>query len=175
MQYSLRLTADRGRKESRASALRGMSDVDAAAEVGALFNHSLPEGWFFTSSLRYGAGDGHKGLVVDLGTGRLSAVAPKWQLAAGAGAGITLANAAHMQSFVGVSDTQSAASSYAVDKPGPGARDVRAKLALTYSFEQRTSVTAASSASTLPGDAKRSQLTRKRSSEAAVIAVTHAF
>jgi outer membrane scaffolding protein for murein synthesis (MipA/OmpV family) len=172
-QYGLRLTADRGRKESRASALRGMGDVDPAAEVGAFFNYSLPEGLFFTSSIRYGAGSEHNGLVIDLGAGYLTEIAPKWHL--GAGAGITLANAHYMQSFFGVTGAQSAASGYAVDKPGSGARDVRANLALTYSFEQKTSVTAALSASDLLGNARDSQLTRKRTSESVVIAVNHAF
>ena len=51
-QYGLRLTADKGRKESSASALRGMGDIDAAAEGSAFFNYSLPQGLFVTSSLR---------------------------------------------------------------------------------------------------------------------------
>jgi MipA family protein len=172
-QYGLRVTADRGRKENRARALRGMGDVDPAAEVGAFFNYALPEGAFFTSSIRYGAGDSHKGLVIDLGAGYLTEIAPKWHLAAGAG--ITLANAKYMQSFFGVTGTQSAASGYALDKLGSGARDVRANLALTYSFEPRTSVTAAISASSLLGDASNSQLTRKRTFESVVIAINHAF
>ena len=80
MQYGLRLTVDKGRKESHASALRGMGDVDPAAEGGAFFNYSLPQGLFLTSSVRYGAGTNNKGLVVDLGTGYLTEIAPGWRL-----------------------------------------------------------------------------------------------
>jgi len=173
MQYGVRLTANLGRKESLASALRGMGDVDPAAEGGAFFNYSLPQGVFLTSSVRYGAGVAHKGLLVDLGAGYLTEIAPKWHLAAGAG--ITLANANYMQSFFGVTGAQAARSGYAVHTAASGARDIRANVALTYSVDQRTAVTTALYATSLLGDAKGSPLTRKRTSESGVIAVTYAF
>jgi len=173
LQYGLRLTADRGRKENRVNALRGMGNVDAAAEGGAFFNYSLPQGVFLTSSARYGAGANHKGLVVDLGTGYLTQIAENWHL--GAGANITLANARYMQSFFGVSAAQSAASGYKVHTAGSGARDVRANLALTYSAGPKTSITTALSASSLLGDAKDSPLTRKRTAASVVMAINHAF
>ena len=172
-QYGLRMTADKGRKESRANALHGMGDIEAAAEVGAFFNYALPKGLFVTSSLRYGSGTGHKGLVVDLGAGYLTEIAPKWHL--GAGAAVTLANEKYMQSYFGVTAAQAAASGHAVHRAGAGARDVRGNLALTYSVSQKTSVTAALSASRLLGDAESSPLTRKRTSEMGVLAVSYAF
>jgi MipA family protein len=173
MQYGLRLTADAGRKEHRASALRGMGDIDAAAEGGAFFNYSLPQGLLLNSSVRYGAGADRKGLVVDLGASYWTTLAAKWYLTAGTG--ITLTNAHYMQSFFGVTTGQSAASGYAVHSPGAGARDVRANVALTYAIDPRTSVTAALSASSLLSDAKDSPLTRKRTSETGVIALAYAF
>lgn len=172
-QYGLRLTVDRGRKQSRASSLRGMGDVDAAAEGGAFFNHSPSQGLVLNSSVRYGAGDQHKGLVVDLGVGYSTEIAPQWYLSTGAG--VTLVNAHYMRSLFGVTGAQSAASGYAVYTPGSGARDLRANLALTYSINQKTSVTAAVSASSLVGDAKASPLTQKRTSESGVVAVRYAF
>ena len=173
MQYGLRLTADLGRKESRADALRGMGDVDPAAEGGAFFNYSLPQGLFFTSSLRYGAGADNKGLVVDLGAGYSTTVAPRLRLSTGAG--ITLANAHYMQSFFGVTDAQSAASGNPVHMAGAGARDVRAKVALTYSIDPRTAVTTVLSASRLLGEAQDSPLARQRTSGTGVVAITYAF
>ncbi|MCV2353473.1 MipA/OmpV family protein [Paucibacter sp. B2R-40] len=173
LQYGLRLTADKGRKESRASALHGLGDVDAAAEGGAFLNYSLPQGLFFTSSLRYGAGANNKGLIIDLGAGYLSEIAPNWHL--GAGLGLTLANAHYMQSFFGVSADQSAASGYGVYAASAGARDARANVALSYSIDKRCTVTAALSVSSLLADAKDSPLTRKRSAEMGVIALSYAF
>ena len=173
LQYGLRLTADKGRRENQANALRGMGNVDAAAEVGAFFNYSLPQGLFMTSSIRYGAGAHKNGLVVDLGAGYLTELAPKWHLAAGAG--VTLANANTMQSFFGVTTAQAAKSGYAAYSAGSGARDVRANVALTYSIDQRTSVTTALTASSLLGDAKDSPLTRKRTAGLGVVGVNYAF
>lgn len=173
VQYGLRLTADLGRKESRVSALRGLGDVDPAFEGGAFLNYTLPQGMFFTSSVRYGAGANKDGLIVDIGAGYSTAIAAKWHL--GAGTGITLTNAQYMQSFFGVTEGQSAASGYAVYTPGSGARDVRANVALTHSINPKTSVTAALSASSLLGDAKNSPLTRKRTSEAGVVAIAYAY
>ena len=91
------------------------------------------------------------------------------------GAGVTLVNAHYMRSLFGVTGAQSAASGYAVYTPGSGARDLRVNLALTYSINQKTSVTAAVSASSLVGDAKASPLTQKRTSESGVVAVRYAF
>jgi outer membrane scaffolding protein for murein synthesis (MipA/OmpV family) len=172
LQYGLRMTANPGRKQSSADALRGMGDIDAAAEGGAFFNYLLPQGMYLSSSLRYGAAKG-KGLLLDLGAGYATAIAPKWHLAAGAG--VTLANAHYMQSFFGVSGAQSGASGYAMSTAGAGARDLRANVALTCSIAPGTAVTAALSATHLLGDAKDSPLTRKRSSGLAVVAVTWAF
>jgi outer membrane scaffolding protein for murein synthesis (MipA/OmpV family) len=172
LQYGLRLTANPGRKQSRASTLRGMGDIDAAAEGGAFLNYSLPRGLFLSSSLRFGAANG-KGLLVDLGAGYAMALAPNWHLTAEAA--ITLANAHYMQSFFGVSGAQSGASGHALHAAGAGARDLRANVALTYSIDPRTAVTAGLYATRLLGDAKDSPLTRKPTSESGVLALTWAF
>lgn len=173
VQYGLRLTADKGRKESRSGALRGMGSIDAAAEAGAFFNYSMPEGLFLTSSIRYGSGANHKGLVLDLGAGYLTEIAPKWHL--GTGVSVTLANARYMQSFFGVSQAQAAATGYSAYTAGSGARDVRANLALTYSIDSRLSVTTAILATGLLGDAKDSPISRKRTSGSGVLGMNYAF
>lgn len=173
LQYGLRLTADKGRKENRASALRGMGNVDGAAEGGAFFNYSFTEGLFLTSSVRYGSGVRHKGLVVDLGAGYLTEIAPQWHLAAGVG--VTLANANYLQSFFGVTTAQAAKSGYAAYSPGAGVRDVRANVALSYSIAPRTSVTAAITVNSLLGDALDSPIVRKRTSGLGVVGISYAF
>ncbi len=173
LQYGLRVTANTGRKVSSSDDLRGLGDVAATAEVGAFLNYTLPRGLFLTSSIRYGAGVDRKGLIVDLGAGYLTTIAPKWNLAAGLG--ITLANASYMQSFFGITAAQAGASGYAAYTAGSGARDVRANLALTYSIAPKISVTAALYATRLLADAKDSPLTRKRSAESGVVAINYAF
>ncbi len=172
-QYGFRLTVDKGRRQDRVSSLRGMGDVNAAVEVGAFFNHALSQAFVLSSSLRYGSGDAHKGLVLDLGAGYSTEFSPRWYLSTGAG--LTLANASYMQSFFGVTPAQSVASGYAVNPVGAGTRDLRANLALTYAINQKVSVTAAVSTSSLVGGARSSPLTQKRTSESGVIAVRYAY
>jgi MipA family protein len=173
MQYGLRLTADLGRRERRDPALRGMGDIDASATAGAFFNYVLPGGFLLTSSLRHGSGNDRDGSALDLGAGHSLALHRPWRL--GVGVAATLVNAAYMQSHFGVTPRQAAASGYAVYTPGAGARDVRASLALSYSFDARTSLTTALSVSSLLGDAKGSPLTKKASAVSGVVALGYAF
>ena len=173
MQYGLRLTADLGRKESRSSALRGMGDVDTKAEFGGFFNYPLTPEFSLTSSLRYGAGQGGKGLVVDLGGAYSTQIAAQWRL--GVGAGVSVANAEYMQSFFGVTSAQAAASGYGAYAPAAGVRDGRVNFALTYMASPRISVTAGVTANTLLGDAENSPLVRQKTGVTGLLAATYAF
>jgi outer membrane scaffolding protein for murein synthesis (MipA/OmpV family) len=111
LQYGLRLTAALDRKENRSNALRGLGDVDAKAEGGAFFNVLSSDGYFFSSSVRYGSGTDSKGLLLDLGAGYATSLAPQWHL--GVGAAVTVANAAYLQSYFGVTAAQAAGNGYA--------------------------------------------------------------
>ncbi len=173
VQYGLRLTADFGRKASRSPALNGMGDIDAAAEVGGFFNYFVSPAISLTSSLRYGAGDDRKGMVIDLGANYAVQLAPQWRGAVGVGT--TYANAKTMQSFFGVTPAQAITSGYAAYSPGAGFRDVRASASLNYFVNSKWAVTGAVSATSLQGDAKRSPIVRKRSPVAGVVAVTYEF
>lgn len=172
-QYGLRITADVGRKEKRAEALRGMGNIDPKLEGGAFLNLVLPSGWQATTSLRYGSGIGGGGLVADVGLGYSTALAPQWML--GLGAALSVVNADYMQSYFGVSASQAPRSGYAAYTPSAGLRDVRANGSLTYALDRRSAVTAAASVSRLAGDAADSPLTRKRNLASAVVVYTHAF
>jgi outer membrane scaffolding protein for murein synthesis (MipA/OmpV family) len=173
MQYGLRLTADLGRKESRSTALRGMGDIDASAEGGAFFNCELASGFSFTSSLRYGAGNDGKGLLLDIGAAYSALIAQQWRFSVGTA--LTAANAEYMQSYFGVSATQAAASGYRSFAPKAGVRDVRTSVALSYQISRDISLTGALTATTLVGDAADSPLTRKKSSVNGFAAVSYAF
>ena len=173
MDYGVRLTADLGRKAIRSSALRGMGDIDARPEAGIFYNYSLSPSFALTSSLRYGSGNDHNGIVVDVGAAYSMALAPQWRL--GLGVTATYANAKYMQSYFGVTPGQAATSGYAPYSAGAGIRDVRASAALTYSVTPRVFITTALSASSLQGDAKDSPLTRKRSTATGIVSVSYAF
>lgn len=172
-QYGLRVTADFGRKESRAAALRGMGDVDFKPEGGAFFNVMLPQGFAITTSARYGSGNEGRGLVVDIGGSYATMLAPQWRFSVGAGA--TLANANHLQNYFGVTSAQAASSGYRVFTPEGGVRDVRAGFSLTYAFDLRTRVTAAVTDSTLVGDSADSPLVRQKRTVSGLVAITRSF
>ncbi len=173
MVYGLRLTADLGRKESRSTALRGMGDVGARAELGGFLNLALAPGVNVTSSVRYGSGQGGKGLVVDLGAGYSVPVAAEWRL--GVGAGFSLVNADYMQSYFGITTAQAAASSYPSYTPEGGARNGRVNATLTYLASARVAVTAGLSSSTLLGSAADSPLVRRKTSLNGLLAAAYAF
>jgi MipA family protein len=172
-QYGLRVTADLGRKQSRSDALRGLGDIEPAAEVGVFFNYLLPLDFFVTSSLRYGSGNDERGVLLDVGSGYSLALSPRWRV--GLGAALTVANAEYMQSYFGVTSAQAASSGYRTYTPSAGVRDVRANVAVTYQFHQHLSLTTGLSVSTLGSEAKDSPLTRKSSSASSLFALAWAF
>ena len=173
MQYGLRLTFDRGRDADRSSVLRGMGDIDIKPEAGAFFNYFVSPQVFLTSSLRAGAGNNGRGLVVDLGAGYATQLTPQWRMAVGAAA--TLVNADYMQSYFGVTSAQAAASGHAVHKPGSGLRDLRASLSLNYFLTRQVTFTTALSVRALQGGAKSSPLTRKATSPTGLFVIGYAF
>jgi len=172
-QYGLRITGDFGRKAKRSTVLTGMGDIGAKAEFGGFFNYALTHEVFISSSLRYGAGDRSNGLVVDLGAGYSTSLAPQWRL--GVGGAVSLINAGYEQSYFGVTPAQAISSGHAQYTPGAGLRDARANLALTHQINARTAVTAVLSSSTLLGDAKNSPLVRQQTTVNGVLGLTYGF
>lgn len=172
-QYGVRLTADFGRDESRSAVLRGLGDVDARPELGAFYNLQPTSNTFLTSSLRYGAGQGRDGLLMDLGAGVTAQVAPAWRM--GAGVAATWANAAYTQSYFGVDAAHAVRSGRSVYTASAGVRDVRVSVSATYAITPRASATAALSYSRLQGDAGSSPIVRDRAGVNGVLAVAYAF
>ena len=173
VQYGLRVTADLGRKENKSAALTGMGDIDAAAEFGGFFNYFVSPQISPTSSLRYGAGNDNKGMVVDLGANYAMQFAPQWRGAVGVAT--TFANSHTMQSRFGVTPAQAATTGYAVYSPGAGLRDVRVSASANYFFSRQVALTAAVSASALLGDAKNSPVVRSNSAITGVLALSYEF
>lgn len=173
MQFGLRVTADLGRKESRSDALTGMGSIQPRAEAGVFFNYLPSENVFFTSSLRYGAGNDYNGMQIDLGAGVAKQLAEQWRLAVGVAT--TYVNAAYMKAFFGVDAQQSSNSGYAVYTPGAGFRDVRANASLTYFITEQWSLTGAVTVSSLQGDARDSPIVFDATPVSGVLALSYGF
>lgn len=172
-QYGLRVTADLGRDESRSPALTGLGDIDARPEVGGFFNYFVSRDVFLTSSLRYGSGNDRKGIVLDLGAGYSTVLAPNWRL--GVGVAASVVNQKYMQSYFGVDAAQASSSGYPLYTPSAGMRDVRANASLTYRVNDKVGITGAVSLSSLQGDAKNSPVVRRNSTANGVLAASYAF
>ncbi|GAB4563829.1 MAG: hypothetical protein Tsb007_32200 [Rhizobacter sp.] len=168
-QYGLRLAADFGRKEHRSEVLRGLGDISAQPEAGAFFNLLVSRELSFSSSLRYGAGNDRKGMLLDLGAHYGVQLAPQWRL--GGSLSTTYVNRHYMQDYFGITPEQSARSGYAVSQVDGGVRDVKLGASLTHFINRDWALTGAVSAASLQGDAKRSVIVRERHPVTAVLAL----
>jgi outer membrane scaffolding protein for murein synthesis (MipA/OmpV family) len=172
-QYGLRLAADFGRKEHRSDVLRGLGDISARPEAGAFFNMLLSREWSLSSSLRYGAGNDRKGLLLDLGAHYGVQLAPQWRL--GGSLSSTYVNRQYMQEYFGITPEQSLRSGYAVSQVDAGLRDVKLGASLTHFINRDWAITGALSATSLQGDAKRSVIVRERNPVTGVLALGFRF
>ena len=82
LQYGVRLSADWGRKSNHSDVLAGMNDVDPALEAGGFLNVFFSRQVFITSTLRYGSGNDHRGLRLDLRAFYVNQFAPQWRFGA---------------------------------------------------------------------------------------------
>src|SRR5882724_699464 len=173
LQYGVRLSVDFGRKEKRSPVLTGMGDIDASPEAGAFFNYLITHEWSLKSSLRYGAGNDHDGLLFDLGLHYATQLAPQWRL--GLGVDATYANASYMQDYFGVTPAQSAATGYAVSNVGAGVRDVRGSVTLMLFINRNWIASAVLTVASLQGDAKNSVIVRERTPVTGVLGLSYGF
>ena len=172
-QYGVLLGADLGRKASDSDKLAGMGDVDVRPELGGFVSYALTPPLRLTSSLRYGSGNSSDGALLNFNAAYSTEIAPGWR--ASLSAATSLANASYMQSYFGVSQTQSGSSGYAVYAPSGGFKDVSGGLTLSYQLNPRTSISTGLTASALLGDARSSPLTQKPNSISGTLGVRYGF
>ncbi len=173
LRLGLALGMDGGRKESDASALAGMGDLEAKATLHASAKFALSEALALSSSLQMGAGSAGKGGLLNVGVGYTLPVGERTRLTLNMGA--TLANADYMQDYFGVSAAQALASGYSVYTPSSGLRDISAGLSLMHPINRDWMLIGSLTSTTLADSAKRSPLTRSESSQSAFVAVAYNF
>lgn len=173
LQYGLKLSYDTGREEGRSTALRGLGNVDASAEVGGFARYALGNGLAAKTSLRAGSGVDSKGALWDMGLEYGQALGASWRL--GSELTATYANSDYLQSYFGVTAKQAQASGYAVYTPSAGLRDVSARVSLTYLISPQWSLTGGLRHTQLLSDAKDAPMVRKTSSNTALLALNYAF
>ncbi|MEO7851691.1 MAG: MipA/OmpV family protein [Rubrivivax sp.] len=172
-QVGLRLTADLGRRESASNALAGVGNIDAAAEIGGFANFFITPEWFLTSSVRYGSGNDHNGVQVDVGAGYSTQLAARWRGAVGIAG--TYVNADYTQAFYGISSAQQMTSGYGTYIPGAGWRDIRGNASLTWFFADDWSATVGLSVRALQTKVTGSPLVTEDTPIVGLLAVSYSF
>ncbi len=173
LQYGVGLGLDLGRRESATGPLVGMGSIEAKVEYGAFVKYAPDRHWRLSSLLRLGSGDTGQGATANLGVNYILPIAPQWRLEGGAST--TWANAQSMQSYFGVTATQSQQSSNAVYSPSAGLRDLSASLKLGYQITPQIIVSVGLSATSLLGDARHSTLVTRPDTVSGTLSVGYAF
>jgi len=173
LQYGLGLSADLGRHASDTGALLGMGSIDAKPEIAAFISKEFARDWRVTSTFRHGSTNNSHGAVAELGLNHTIQLAPAWRM--GLNASVKWANTAYMQSYYGVSSSQSLSSGQAQYTPSSGVNDISAGVNLSHQITPQISLTTGISASSLRGEARASPVVTKPDSLVGQFSVAYSF
>lgn len=173
LQYGLRLSLEAARDESRSSKLRGLGDVNTALETGAFINYNIDQNYSLASSIRYGSGVDHNGLQISFGGRATTALNSQNRLSASLTA--NWANTAYMQSYFGVTPSQSAISGYAQYTPSSGISDIKLGATWHWNIDGNWSLITGASVSRLSGDAGKSPFIFQKTPVTIFSAATYRF
>ncbi|WP_165498217.1 MipA/OmpV family protein [Siculibacillus lacustris] len=136
--------------------LWGLDKVDAAWELGLAADYT--DTWFRASvEVRQGFG-GHTGQIVDLGLDGI--VHPFEHVTLSAGPRLSLASAAYMNTYFGVTAAESARTGLATHRPGGGVRGAGLATAASWEIDPRWVVRADAGWTRLADDAATSPIVR---------------
>lgn len=169
--YGVQVTADRGRRERDADALRGLGDVKARPELGVFARLPFGDGSAGSVSLRHGSGNDRRGVVLKLSAVQALPLSAAWSAQAGVAA--TLANAPHQRAYFGVTPAQSTASGLSVFRPSGGLQEIGVIGGFGYRAGDRDRLDFGVAMMSLQGDARRSPLVRRRMAPAATLSWNH--
>ena len=149
-----------GLRQRSAGSLEGMPDVPTRLQGGAFANYYVNPALRLTSSVLYGAGHDHDGLVVSFGVQQMfNDVSPHHRVSLAAG--VNIVNRSYNRSFFGISPDESVASGYPVYAPGAGVRDVYVAAGWNWALSPSWMVTSAARLSYLRNDAGHSPLVER--------------
>ncbi len=136
------------------------TDIRSTPGAGAFFNYYFDENLRLTSNFLYGVGEGHDGLLLNLGVQKaLPQLAAHHRLSLSAG--LTWVNRRYMREYFGVNPAVAGGSvTYA---PSSGVRDVQLTLNWNWELSNLWLLTSQLSATRLVGPAADSPYTERRS------------
>lgn len=170
LQYGLRMTLARSRKQSADARLKGMGDIGSAGEAGAFLNARFAP-WYVSSSL---AASSH-GTWLDLGGGYEARLSEADRLRIGAS--LSWGNAKYNQTFFGVNAVQAAASGNVLTayNANSGIKDYGIVANWMHNYSSEWFSNAGISLKQLSGSDKNSPLTVKSTMYSANFVVGYHF
>jgi MipA family protein len=161
LRLSLNLRYESGRRESDSVDLAGMGNIRGTLRAKLVARWAFRENWMLTTALSADALGRVGGVVAEAGVSHQWRLSPSTTLTLGTG--VSAANSRFMQAWHGVTPEQSAASGYAVYRPGTGLRDLSASAVLRSEFAPRWAGFAGFGMSRAVGPAADSPLTTQAS------------
>jgi MipA family protein len=171
--YGIRANIETGRSVEKA--LPGFDKIKTRLNPGVFANYTVNEQLTLKSALRMGLGDAGDGGLLNLGATYKIYNANFVNVALNAS--VKYANSSYMQSYFGVSQSQSAASGMAAYQPAAGFAAAQAGLGLTVGFPISREIYVFSSASVqrVMGDAANSPIVKKKTQPAAFVGAVYSF
>lgn len=142
------------REAKDAPELTGLSDVDAAVEIGGAVRYTAGNVGVF-GDLRYGA-IGHNGITGEIGADLIAT--PAERLTVSAGPRLSFADDRYMRTYFGVTAGEAAGSSFSQFSPSGGFKSAGVGAAARYDFDDRWALEAEASWNRLIGDAGKSPI-----------------
>lgn len=173
MEYGVRLTADMGRKQGTSTALNGLGDVPARAELGTFYGYSFNPALRMSSGVRYGAGTDSRGMLLDLGLHYRIPVAERQSVQLGIAT--SYANSNYMQSYFGVSAAQTKTSKYALYTPGAGLREIDLSASYTYKLDRHWALVSGVTLGQLGSVVKAAPMTRSSTHDTVYLQANYTF
>ncbi|SHH15285.1 MipA/OmpV family protein [Massilia sp. CF038] len=143
-----------------ANPLAGLAEIKPRLQGGVFLNYYLSPDVRLVSTLLYGAGNDHNGLIANMGVQRTAIeLAPHHRLTLSAG--VTLVNGAHNRSFFGINDDDALASGFAPYAPRGGVRDAWLGAGWNWSLSPAWVLASGARLTLLKGDARHSPLVQR--------------
>lgn len=152
--------------------LYGMGEIPAALGIKGFVDYALGPVTLSWAIVKYTA-SGNDGMMMNFGLALPWKIADATQVTAGASA--NWANQNYMQTYFGVTPTQSINSNYAQYTPGAGIKDVGLSLSVSHNLSQRWTLVADARFTRLTGDAQYSPIVYSKNQAAFMTGLAYRF
>ena len=169
--YGMRANLETGR--SVEDALPGFDKIKSRLNPGVFANYAVNEQLTLKSALRMGLGDAGDGSLLNLGATYKLYNANF--VSVNLNTSVKFGSSSYMQSYFGVSPTQSAASGLAAYQPAAGLAMAQVGLTAGFPISREIYIFSSASVQRLLGDAANSPIMKKKTQPAAFVGAVYSF